>query len=543
MSLHIQRLAADVLPLSPFASAALGAEGPSSPDPRELEGLILPRGIEDIPRPEDRFDPEERGLLAATLEERLAPLAPPVAVLDSVRALARAGAACVVTGQQPGFLCSPLLSLYKGLHAVRLARSLTQAFECPVVPIFWNHGDDHDVAEVHHANLINENLDLKKVALAGLSSGRQPLSALAMDEQAQRLGATRELLVQTLRRNDEGGGVVDLFMPRHGETLVAAFTRTMLELLGPFGLVVLEPDWIRPDLSRALAQVVTHDPAGKLAEGAAAMRALGLEPTIDPEGAALVYRVDASGRQALRAGGDGFRYDGEPGSRRGSELAAEIVADPAAWSAGALLRPIAQDLCLPIAAYVGGWAELGYQSQLLPLRRAVAAPLTPLVARASCTLVEPEVAASLKKLETDVEATLRARGVFEQQETPEPEVIADLRRTGEAAARMLLDHKAALAELDKGLATNLARGAGQIRGLVDKLRDKAVRVHQNRTGKGRRHERRVSNSLMPREQPQERVLGPLPFVARHGTEWIGELLEHIAPVDHRHLVATFEETT
>ena len=128
MSLHIQRLAADVLPLSPFASAALGAEGPSSPDPRELEGLILPRGIEDIPRPEDRFDPEERGLLAATLEERLAPLAPPVAVLDSVRALARAGAACVVTGQQPGFLCSPLLSLYKGLHAVRLPGPVAAAF-------------------------------------------------------------------------------------------------------------------------------------------------------------------------------------------------------------------------------------------------------------------------------------------------------------------------------------------------------------------------------------------------------------------------------
>ena len=52
-------------------------------------------------------------------------------------------------------------------------------------------------------------------------------------------------------------------------------------------------------------------------------------------------------------------------------------------------------------------------------------------------------------------------------------------------------------------------------------------MHGNRSGKGRRHERRISNLLRPRGEPQERVLGPLPFVARFGTAWLEELaLEH-----------------
>jgi bacillithiol biosynthesis cysteine-adding enzyme BshC len=532
--LRVERLPADVLDPGPVALAVQAGR-------LALPGLVLPRAPLEVPIPEERFDPDQRAELSAALERALARRAPPVAVLDSVRALARPGTLAVVTGQQPGFLCSPLLALYKALHAVRVARSLTQAFERPVVPIFWNHGDDHDVAEVHHSYLLNENLDLKKVALAGLSSGRKPLEALVLSEQQQRLAAIGQLLGQMLERAPHAAPALELCLPRDGETLVSAFTRVWLDWLGRFGLVVLEPAWIRTELSRALARLVACEPAARLAEGSAALAALGLEPTIEPAGAALVYRVDAHGRRALRAGGDGFRYDGEDGSRRGSELAAEIVAEPDRWSAGALLRPLVQDLCLPVAAYVGGWSELGYQAELLPLRRAAGVPLTPLVPRVSCTLVEPEVQASLARLETDVESVLRAKGAPPAEPGPEAPVAADLRRAGEQAAALLLAHKPALGELDKGLAANLARAAGQVRDLAQGLAEKAARVQQNNAGTGRRHERRVSNSLMPRGAPQERVLGPLPFVARHGTAWLGELLDQIAPYDMRHMVVTFEE--
>ena len=73
-------------------------------------------------------------------------------------------------------MTAPLYSFYKALQACRVAGELSRAWGVPVVPIFWNHADDHDVAEVHHAYLLNRNYELQKLVLSGMSSGRQPIS-------------------------------------------------------------------------------------------------------------------------------------------------------------------------------------------------------------------------------------------------------------------------------------------------------------------------------------------------------------------------------
>jgi uncharacterized protein YllA (UPF0747 family) len=335
---------------------------------------------------------------------------------------------------------------------------------------------------------------------------------------------------------------VEQFLPRAGETLATAFTRSMTALLGHLGLVVLEPEWIREELSRALATIVQHDPIRALQDGAQALRAAGHAPAIEPGEAALVYRLDERGRLALRPGGEGYRYDDEPGSRTATELAAEIVQDLRGWSPGALLRPLAQDLTLPVAAYVGGAGELAYHAQLGPLRRACGAPLTPFVLRRSCTLVEPEAAVALRKLEVDARVVLEGRleqALGDDAGGAEPAAIESLRQAGERAAAELLAPREELARFDRALAQNLSRTAAQLRSMVDKLVAKGERVHQNSSGKGRRHVRRVENCLRPRGLPQERVLGPLPFVARFGGEWIDELLAQLDPFERRHLLATF----
>jgi uncharacterized protein YllA (UPF0747 family) len=81
----------------------------------------------------------------------------------------------------------------------------------------------------------------------------------------------------------------------------------------------------------------------------------------------------------------------------------------------------------------------------------------------------------------------------------------------------------------------IKRTSEQIRTAVDKLAEKAERVHQNKSGKGKRHERRLANALYPRGIAQERVLGPMQFVARFGENWIAELLREIDPFGSEHL--------
>jgi uncharacterized protein YllA (UPF0747 family) len=127
--IRLEHLPADVLEPSAFARAVIS--GSLSP-----QLIAVPRRTSDIAPPRDALEPAARAALATTLESHLAPLMPHVAVVEAARELARPGACCVVTGQQPGLLASPLYTLYKALQSIAIARRLTVAFERPVAALF-----------------------------------------------------------------------------------------------------------------------------------------------------------------------------------------------------------------------------------------------------------------------------------------------------------------------------------------------------------------------------------------------------------------------
>ena len=529
--LRIRRdhLPADVLGLSGIARAALGQGMEFAPIP-------VVRRVDDLARPLDRHDAGEREILSRAIAKGLDEVDPPDRVRTSLNVLATGDVFCVVTGQQPGFLAAPLYSLYKAMQATKLAHELTLQWGLPVVPVFWNHADDHDVAEVHHAWQLNRNLDLQKTGLAGLSSGKLPVSRIVMDEERQRLAPLRASLAQTFEEHPFVEEALDLFFPRHGETLARAFTRSLTGLLGEHGLVVVEPDWIRDLMGSHLARVVGAGPAEPLSASSTELETAGFEGWIAPESAALVYRVDETGRHALRPGGEGFRFDGEPGSRTPAELAAEIVEDPAGYSPGALLRPLVQDGVFPTCAYVGGWGELAYHAQLGRLRDACGLPRTPFVPRISATLIDDDTRRSLARLELGLRDVLRNPDVLAESGDEEgPPVAAELRASAERAAAEITSHREELAQLDPALGANLKRTAAQVKALVEKIAAKAERVHANSTGKGKRHVRRLEGMLLPRGLPQERVLGPLQFTARYGEGWVDALYDEWPALSSEHL--------
>jgi len=92
---------------------------------------------------EIRFSGERRAALIAALRARN-PESP------SLARLAQPGTVAVVTGQQVGLFSGPAYTVYKALHAARLAQWLT-ANGLPAVPVFWLATEDHDFAEVNQA--------------------------------------------------------------------------------------------------------------------------------------------------------------------------------------------------------------------------------------------------------------------------------------------------------------------------------------------------------------------------------------------------------
>jgi uncharacterized protein YllA (UPF0747 family) len=160
------------------------------------------------------------------------------------------------------------------------------------------------------------------------------------------------------------------------------------------------------------------------------------------------------------------------------------------------------------------------------------------VPRISATLVDPEARLALRRLEVDVTAILRARGAYavDVGASPPPDVLARMNEIAKRASKELASLKGELAELDAGLAAHLKRTGDSIEEVVAKLVEKGERVHQNKSGKGRRHERRANNVLFPKLAPQERVLGPLTYVARFGEDWVRELCAEMDPLAPEHLI-------
>src|SRR5688572_15276638 len=85
----------------------------------------------------------------------------------SLAAAARAeqeDAVFVVTGQQPGLFGGPLYVLHKIATAIELCRRMSETpGSPPVIPLFWNHSEDHDWGEVNHTFLVNPAQDLQRI--------------------------------------------------------------------------------------------------------------------------------------------------------------------------------------------------------------------------------------------------------------------------------------------------------------------------------------------------------------------------------------------
>lgn len=541
MSLDLEFASADVFGLTPLAARALTGR-------TEPLGLHVPQSASAVPRPDTSlFDPPRRAELAERLEAQLTARGAHVAVLEAVRALRTPGATCVIAGQQPGLFGGPLFNAFKALHVVRLARTLTAEWGAPVVPVLWNHADDHDIAEVHHAWFVNDQHNLVKVGLPGASSGRTPCSHYTCTEERHQLEALRSRL-SDLCAAGLAPELAARAVPKDGETLAAAWTCFHLEHFGHLGLVVLEPDWIRPSLSEALADIVAPHPLAALEAGSERLQAAGLDVAIDPGHAALVYHLagnhDRSDtapppeRHALRPGGDGWTFDHEEGSRTPSELAAKIVQDKPAYNAGALLRPIVQDLALPTAAYVGGLGELAYHAQLAELRTAVGLQPGVFVPRLSASPTDARLRTSLRHVKRTAAGFLADPSFDSAPAHAVPPGQAQRLDDAFMAFRELsMGEHDALGALDPGLAGQLRRVLNKTKKEVDALTERIRRIEASSTGSDRRHRRRLAAWLWPREAPPERVLTTAQVLAMWGTTWLDELLEQLEPFPTEHHIA------
>jgi bacillithiol synthase len=430
----------------------------------------------------------------------------------------RAGADVVITGQQPGLLGGPLLTLIKAC-AVAAEVARRRAAGRDAVGFLWLATADDDLPEMGWARLAvgEEVLEAREEAW------RRGGGTAA----ATRLGSTCGALLERL--GDQGGSphareaaafAAACYAP--GITLGEATARFLARLLRGTGVVIV--DALEGELARAARDVVARvlrrlpEANAVLAAGELAMRERGWPPPLALAPQRLpVFRLHDGSRQRLTAAA-GACPDAVLG---------EIEAAPERFAPNVWLRSLVQDAALGSGTVLLGGGELAYHLQAAALWELAGLPRPEWRLRPHVTVVTAAERRLARQLRIEPHHLLHAAL---------PRHLLGSTRVRRGVERLRRAVAAPLAALDGAAAAELPALKGDLDATRNKLEGSLAWLEQRAAAAAARavevdagRWRRLSAFLRPHGKPQERELSVLAPVLRLGLDWPAQLAAAIDP--------------
>jgi len=452
----------------------------------------------------------------------------------ALRRLAQPGTVAVVTGQQVGLFSGPCYTVYKALHAARLANWLT-ANGMPAAPVFWLATEDHDFAEVNHAWVFDAEQRPVKLEMRRSAAG-QPVGGIAL------VSPPGDELRAALSGLPFGDEVADLAAEayRPGSTMGQAFGELLRRLLARFEVLQVDPmlPAFRELAAPAIRAAVESAPdltAGLLARNRE-LAAAGYHAQVHvEEHTSLVFLLEDGNRLALRRHGREYLHN----DRR---LSTEELAGRAdSLSPNALLRPVVQDSVLPSVAYIGGPAETAYLAQSEVIYRSIAGRMPVAVPRGGFTILDERSHRHMTRYGLSLTDFFHGEDALRERMAralAPPALAETLRHTAGEVDAAVERMRRELAGFDPTLAKALDHSARKIRYQLGKIERKTGREALRRNQRAASDAAALFALVYPERHLQERFYSVLPFLARHGLDLIDRIHEAIQLecADHRLMV-------
>ena len=438
----------------------------------------------------------------------------------------------VTTGQQPGLLGGPLYSLYKGISAVCLAEQLEGLLARPVLPVFWVASEDHDWDEADHTYVIDTANELIRLQVRDPGHAHRALHRIPLDEE---MADVVEQAVQKLPETDFSAPYVDLLREAYkpGATLADGFTEVLSSLLAPLGMCFA--DAASPAVKELSGPLLLEE-----LNRAEAHEALLREDTEKLESAGYTPQVPilAGGGQSLLGGSRGTGADlpereglraspfsrvrvggGDTRACRGRPAHAESECTPPSRG---------REYDLSVISYVAGPGEAAYYAQIKRLFQSYGLMMPVIYPRHAVTVIEAKVRKRLDKFGLDLERIQR----------PLHEIMSDIARdeVPEGVRQALGELRSSVARGSADLLKAATSIDPTLEGPVTNARNNALTAFQAAERKiiqSVKRENEVASSqlevaqrhLFPDGQPQERMLAPLYYLVRYGSDFVASLAE------------------
>ncbi len=444
---------------------------------------------------------------ATTLREAMRPSGPAAARLARVSG---GQGVVVTTGQQPGLFGGPMYTIVKALSALALANRIEAVLGVPTAPVFWAATDDADFAEGATTWLPSAG------ALQDARLGSPPPDGTMMSHAF--LGNVED--AKTILKRASGGAAWPEFIRaattayHEGTTVGTAYVELMREMLSPLGIVVLNAahpsvrHQSAPVLRRALAEASVIDEA--LVRRSDELRSAGYTPQVEllPD-KSLVFVV----RNGVK----------ERATISGAQTVLPRVSDDL-LSPNVLMRPVVERALLPTVAYMAGPGELAYFAQVGAVAAALNVAMPLALPRTSLRIVTPDVRATLTRHGQSADAMRDTRALIRtlsSDATPDASVDAiaalraQIRRTAEA-----------IRASDAAIAPEALDGAvAQLSHSSERLERRVLAASKRRITEQLRKLEQAQSLLWPHGAPQERVVNPLPWLARYGSPLLDAMLQ------------------
>lgn len=457
--------------------------------------------------------------------------------LDSaaVKKLAQPGCVSVVTGQQVGLFSGPAYTIFKALTALKLAAQLDSE-GTPAVAVFWLATEDHDLAEVDHAWVFDENASPSQVSITSTVVGGGPVGAITLNEIP--LDELRSALGNLPFADEVVGRVGCAYRP--GTTLGAAFLALLRDILKGLPIVFIDP--LQPEI-RELAAPLLSEAIERAPELVSAVRSRDEELTaagyhtqvLVEDDSSLLFLLGDHKRSPIRFA------DGRFVTKELRFTTKELAAQAVHLSPNALLRPVMQDFLFPTVAYIGGPAEIAYMAQSEVLYEKLLGRMPVIYPRNGFTLLDarstklmeryrltlPDLLDHQEQVKSLIASRLVPKDLAQCFEALEKSVEADLQRAS-----------ASLAQFDPTLESAAKKSSAKILHQIRRLSAKTARETLRRDQRAARDADYLINLVYPHRHLQERLYSILPFLAKHGMDVPERLYEMTQLTCPDHMVRT-----
>ena len=436
-------------------------------------------------------------------------------------ALANENCFTVTTAHQPNIFTGHLYFIYKILHAVKLAETLTAQIEdASFVPVYYMGSEDADLDELGHIYINGQKYEWKTKQTGAV--GRMKVDD-ALITMLQEVSGQITVLPY-------GNSLVEMMKECYvvGSSIEQATFKLVNNLFASYGLLVLLPD--NALVKAAFSNVMEKE----LLEGFS-------QPAVEATMAVFPskYKVQASGREInlfylkdnirerIEWSNDRYTVVNTDYSFTKAEMISELKTHLERFSPNVILRPVLQETILPNIAFIGGGGELAYWMELKKVFDAVNVPYPVLVLRNSFTLIEKETNTLIEKLHLDDESlflpAFDLADMLVKRQTSNQVSLEEEKKQ----LQSYYHHLATIAaKVDKTLEQHTsalqAKAAKKIEGLEKKL----LRAEKKKYEAELRQLDKIKSQLFPNNNLQERVENFMSFYAKWGSDFIDAVYQH-----------------